>query len=269
MTMEQLIQFETMNDTERICAIESILKASGFQEVEKHSRGSKALTNYCYIKQGVPYVFVVIINETKGYHTWTLIDYSTYEDLVVRKHQVFRAEQCHHKTKYSIQFGASNIRVHDYVFPQAQAVDHISGHKSINIRELLRPCTSAQNMKNTLRYCNVDKKTNSFYMKAPSMTPEEKIRLAQLGFTFKNYARGSYIYSPSYNTLGECYTMVNQFERHYFKEFAFNPLTNFEYTWYAVVLQKMLGCMSDLELVEYNRSYWIRRRPEDAEYYML
>lgn len=63
--------------------------------------------------------------------------------------------------------------------------------------------------------------------------------------------------------------MINKFEQHFFGAFAFNPLMNFEYTWHALILQKMLGCMSDLELMEYNRSYWIRRRPEDAEYYML
>ena len=159
--------------------------------------------------------------------------------------------------------------MHDYVLPHAQAVDHVTGHKSINIKELLRPCTASQNMKNVLRYCNVDKKTNSFYMKAPETTPEDRIRLAQLGFTFKNYARGSYLYSPRYNTLGECLTMVNQFERHYFGAFAFNPLDNYEYTWYALVLQKMLGTFTELQLREYNRSYWLRNRPEDAEYYML
>lgn len=269
MLTNQLLQFEDMSDIQRIQTITSILVANGAKRVEKTSRGKKNLINVYYLREGVPYVFVEIINKDKPYYTWTLIDYSTYYEIVVKKNCVFRAEVCNHAAKMSIQFGASNIRVHDYVLSDAKAVDHLTGCKLINIKEMLRPCNSQQNMKNVLRYCNVNKQKKSFYMKAPSMTPEEKIRLAQLGFTFKHLAKGDYIYSPSYNSLNECYTMVNQFERHYFKEFAFNPLYNFEYTWYALILQKMLGCMTDLELMEYNRSYWIRNRPEDAEYYML
>lgn len=115
----------------------------------------------------------------------------------------------------------------------------------------------------------MDKRNKSFYMKDPNTTAEERIRLVQLGFTIKHLSKGNYLYSPSYNTLGECYTMINKFERHYFREFAFNPLMNFEYTWYALILQKMLGSFSWEDLIDYNRSYWIRRRPEDARYYML
>ena len=94
-------------------------------------------------------------------------------------------------------------------------------------------------------------------------------RMSAGEFTIKHLSKGDYLYSPSYNTLGECYTMINKFERHYFREFAFNPLMNFEYTWYALILQKMLGSFSWEDLIDYNRSYWIRRRPEDARYYML
>lgn len=269
MAMEQLIQFETMNEVQQINAVASILRSNDFQEKVYYSRGSHAIANYCYVKQGVPYVFIVIVNNNKGYTAFNFINYDIYVDLVVNKHQVFRAEVCHDRTKYSVQFGGANVRVHSYILPQAEAVDHASGHKSLNIREMLRPCTPSENMKNVLRYCTVDKKTKSFCMKDPGLSSEERIKLGNMGFKFKSLARGNYIYSPRYNTLGECYTTVNQFERHYFKEFAFNPLYNFEYTWYAVVLQKMLGTFSNLQLVEYNRSYWIRRRPEDAEYYML
>lgn len=269
MALNQLLQFEVMSDIQRIQAIESILMANGAKRIEKTSRKKKNLINIYYLREGIPYVFVVIINRDKNYHTWTLIDYFTYQEIVIKKDCVFRAEQCHDIRKWAIQFGAANVRVHDFVLPEATCVDHIGGHKSINIREMLRPCSPAQNMKNVLRYCNVNKQKKSFYMKAPSMAPEEKIRLAQLGFTFKHLAKGDYIYSPSYNTLGECYIMINKFERHYFREFAFNPLMNFEYTWYALILQKMLGSFSWEDLIDYNRSYWIRRRPEDARYYML
>ena len=265
----QLVQFEDMNDIQRIQAIESILMAHGAKRIEKTSRRKKNLSNIFYLRQGVPYVFVVIINRDKGYYTWTLIDYSTYQEIVVKQNQIFRAEQCHHEKKWSIQYGAANVRVHDFVLPNASAVDHVTGCKLINIKEMLRPCNAQENMKNVLRYCTVDKRNKSFYMKDPNTTAEDRIRLGQLGFTIKHLSKGDYIYSPSYNTLGECYTMINQFEQHYFGAFAFNPLMNFEYTWYALILQKMLGCMSDLELMQYNRSYWIRKRAEDAEYYML
>lgn len=269
MALNQLLQFEVMSDIQRIQAIESILMANGAKRIEKTSRKKKNLINIYYLREGIPYVFVVIINRDKNYHTWTLIDYFTYQEIVIKKDCVFRAEQCHDIRKWAIQFGAANVRVHDFVLPHAKAVDHVCNHKSVNIRELLRPCTPQENMKNVLRYCNVDKGSKSFYMKDPNTTAEERIRLVQLGFTIKHLSKGDYLYSPSYNTLGECYTMINKFERHYFREFAFNPLMNFEYTWYALILQKMLGCMSDLELMEYNRSYWIRHRSEDAEYYML
>lgn len=269
MALNQLLQFEVMSDIQRIQAIESILMANGAKRIEKTSRKKKNLINIYYLREGIPYVFVVIINRDKNYHTWTLIDYFTYQEIVIKKDCVFRAEVCHHDKKMSIQYGAANVRVHDFVLPYAKAVDHACGHKSVNIREMLRPCNSQENMKNVLRYCNIDKRNKSFYMKDPNTTPEERIRLVQLGFTIKHLSKGDYIYSPSYSTLEECYTMINKFEQHFFGAFAFNPLMNFEYTYYALVLQKMLGCMSDLELMEYNRSYWIRRRPEDAEYYML
>lgn len=269
MALNQLIQFEDMTDEQRIQAIVNILMANGAQRVVRYSRGKKSIMNIDYIREGVPYVFTEIINTDKGYHTFNFIDYDIYNELVVNKGYIFRAEQCHDIRKWSIQYGPANVRVHSYVIPYAKAVDHICGHKSVNIRELLRPCNSQENMKNVLRYCHVNKAKKSFYMKYPNTTPEERIRLAELGFTIKHLSKGDYLYSPEYNTLGECYTMVNQFERHFFGAFAFNPLMNYEYTWYALVLQKMLGCMSDLELMEYNRSYWIRRRAEDAEYYML
>ena len=269
MVLNQLMQFEVMSELQRIRLIQSILTSSGYQMLKVQSRVRKYITNYCYTKQGVPYVFIVIENKGKGYVAWTLIDYDVYQDLVINKGHVFRAEQCHHKAKYSIQFGPANVRVHSYVLPQASTVDHITGCKFINIRELLRPCTPQQNMKNVLRYCNVDIKNKSFYMKALELTPADKARLKQLGFTLKHLSKGDYLYSPRYNTLVDCYTVINQFERHFFGEFAFNPLLNFEYTWYALVLQKMLGTFSEHDLMEYNRSYWIRRRPADAEYYML
>ena len=148
MVLNQLLQFENMSDIQRIQAIESILMANGAKRIEKTSRRKKNLSNIFYLRQGVPYVFVVIINRDKGYYTWTLIDYSTYQELVVKQNQIFRAEQCHHEKKWSIQYGAANVRVHDFVLPNASAVDHICGNKSVNIRELLRPCTPQENMKN-------------------------------------------------------------------------------------------------------------------------
>ena len=269
MSLNQLMQFENMDDVQRIQVIGSILMANGAKRIVRYSRGKKSIVNIDYIREGIPYVFIEIINNDKGYHTFNFIDYDIYNELVVNKGYVFRAEVCHHDKKMSIQYGAANVRVHDFVLPHAKAVDHVCNHKSVTIRELLRPCTPQENMKNVLRYCNVDKRNKSFYMKDPNTTAEERIRLVQLGFTIKHLSKGDYLYSPSYNTLGECYTMINKFERHYFREFAFNPLMNFEYTWYALILQKMLGSFSWEDLIDYNRSYWIRRRPEDARYYML
>lgn len=115
MALNQLLQFEVMSDIQRIQAIESILMANGAKRIEKTSRKKKNLINIYYLREGIPYVFVVIINRDKNYHTWTLIDYFTYQEIVIKKDCVFRAEQCHDIRKWAIQFGAANVRVHDFV----------------------------------------------------------------------------------------------------------------------------------------------------------
>lgn len=269
MILNLLNRFEAMDDVGRISAIEALLLANGAERIEKTSRGRKDLINIFYISPNMPYVFVVIIHNGKGYHNFTLIDYDVYDSLVVNQNQIFRAAQCHHKKKWSIQYGAANIRLHDYVLPDAKNVDHITGHKSLNTRDVLRPCTPQQNMKNVLRYCVVDKNNNSFTIKDTFTTPEDRLRLGLKGFECKTLTKGAYIHSPEYKTLSDCYAVVNQFEQHYFGEFAFNPLMNYEDTWHAFVLQKMIGDFTELELQDYNRDYWKRRRPEDARYYML
>lgn len=111
MALNQLLQFEVMSDIQRIQAIESILMANGAKRIEKTSRKKKNLINIYYLREGIPYVFVVIINRDKNYHTWTLIDYFTYQEIVIKKDCVFRAEQCHDIRKWAIQFGAANVSV--------------------------------------------------------------------------------------------------------------------------------------------------------------
>ena len=152
MSLNQLMQFENMDDVQRIQVIGSILMANGAKRIVRYSRGKKSIVNIDYIREGIPYVFIEIINNDKGYHTFNFIDYDIYNELVVNKGYVFRAEQCHDIRKWAIQFGAANVRVHDFVLPYAKAVDHICSNKSVNIRELLRPCTPQENMKNVLRY---------------------------------------------------------------------------------------------------------------------
>lgn len=66
MSLNQLMQFENMDDVQRIQVIGSILMANGAKRIVRYSRGKKSIVNIDYIREGIPYVFIEIINNDKG-----------------------------------------------------------------------------------------------------------------------------------------------------------------------------------------------------------
>lgn len=275
MLVQDLGMFEGLSLGEQIAKVREILENEGFKPHIVISKTAKHLVNYHYTKPGVNYVFSIVINKKEGITLYNLMDLDVYNALVNQcsgNGLILRANK-RSDGKYCVMFGGCNIRLHGFVLLDEAMVDHISGNPLINIEELLRGCDPMSNMKNKCQYCKIDKKNHSFSLRDTFddsvLDISRRVALVNQGFTFKSVRGRKRIISPSYPTMSDCYQAVNQFEQKYFGGFNFNPLVNFEDTWYAIVLHKMIGLGTDTDIKDYNRDYWKKYRPEDAEYYCL
>lgn len=253
---------ELLNEVDSIDEITKLLDAEGFK-LAIRKRG--CLENYFYHKDGVVFVFALIYKTKSKKFFYTLMDYPVYTSRIESDASVILN---------AVQRGMGDYKVvarnRDYINEpihrwavdcDGRQVDHKTHNALINIREYLTACTSAENNRNKPCYCKIGRKSFS----APASLVTDVAALCDAGFSI---SRGR-IHSPLYDTVAEMRNALDSFESKYLGSFRYNPLIDFQNTWYALVVQKMLGGISDVELYEYNRAYMLKNHADIAQYYQL
>lgn len=257
---------EKMTLAEQIAKVADLLEESGCTIVQRSRRG---ITNLFYYKEGGDYVYGLIYKEKGNILYYTLMDYSTYKDIIEPDESIILNWIKRTMRDYKIV-----LRNHEYVnVPlhrlaidcEGRQVDHKTHNACINIKDYLAACSNKENSINKKFYCKVDKKSKSFSAPASIVDSVSRISLCNNGFK----PNGGRLCSPEYGTKAELYAALDAFEAKYLGSFRYNPLVDFSNTWYALVIQKMLGGISDTDLYEYNRVYMINNHAKIAEYYQL
>lgn len=272
--------FETLDDAARVNEICKMLGEGNFN-VDVRCNRSNSVSCTFYSKDGVAYVFCKISRLKTGEVNWTFVDSKLYEELsdttifdfleevksggaLVFKGIVLRGGVGIEYNDDGKRPCYNNDRLHRKVV-SGDSVDHITHNRCINIKECLRGCTPAQNNLNKPFYSKVANDKKSFSAPVKVVEGVSREFLKKHGFEVK----GKRVYSKRYDTMAEMYDALNAFEMKCLGEYCYNPLVDYTDTWYALVIQKMFGAFTELELKEYNRDYMIRNRPDIAEYYQL
>lgn len=274
-----LKSFEGLSYFGKLYKIDEMLEGAGFAFKEnERKRGKRNIKNYYYIKDGVDYVFCVIHNTDPDIKEeykllFTIMDKEVYEKYIEPDENIILNGVIRGMGDVKITLRGnkySNIPRNKPLHRLAVAcenkqVDHKTHNACINIAEYLTPCVGAENCKDKRFYTKVSDNKRYFSVRASILSEDDRIALLQRGYKFK---RGR-VYSPEYNSADDMYTALNEFESKYLGAFRYNPLIDFTDTWYALILQKMLGLLSDADLYEYNRNYMIANHADIAEYYQL
>lgn len=262
---------EGLGELERRIEIYKLFEGKVFA-TERRLKGSEktGVENVFFINKELSHVFCFIYSNKTETISWTLMNYSTYKDVFVSNPDAILYKVHVKKKQYKIVVagGKYNYVAFHRVVTSCEGkkqVDHITHNTYINIKEYLRNCTSEENNKNKAFCSKIDKDKKSFSTTIEGISDSERVILSQNGYRLKEYK----VYSPEFETTSEMYKALNAFETKYLGEFRYNPLVDFKETWYALVIQKMLGGISDEELHEYNREYMIKNHEDIAEYYQL
>ena len=270
LAMSLLKSIEAMGEVDKIYTIADMLEKAGFECIErKRESGKKNLINYFYTKSGVDYVFCVIHNVRKNQICWTLIDYSTYESQIVANPDVIMNYIQREMGDFKIVLRSEsfiNTPIHRLVVDcKGKQVDHKTHNSYINIEEYLSSCTNKENCRNKKFYSKVDEDNLSFSVPASIVSDDERLSLLSRKFQ----VIGGRLISPEFNSEDDMYEALNAFESRHLGQFRYNPLIDFTDTWHALVIQKMLGDISDADLYEYNRNYMLSHHEDIVKYYRL
>lgn len=284
------------NDEERIAMLERILLDNGF-DVEIHYSSQNNITVF-YTKENIDTVYCVLLDweEVK----MTIIDKDVFLEM---------ARDSEDKAKtFSLTVSKSTNEIHTYSsgkpcpvyhlafhtskYAKNIGVDHITRHVGINIREYLRVCSNAENNLNKRPVLRVsaddvlkfEKDKDGYYFSV------SKGRVSKSDIqTLKN---GGYkleatrIISPKLESEDELSKEVNKviamintkvlidfatkLVNMKKSQFNYNPLLDFEDTWYALVLHKLFpNNISRQDVENYNRAYFRKNHQEIAEVYNL
>lgn len=262
---------EGLGELERRIEIYKLFEGKVFA-TERRLKGSEktGVENVFFINKELSHVFCFIYSNKTETISWTLMNYSTYKDVFVSNPDAILYKVHVKKKQYKIVVNGgkySYVAFHRVVTSceSKDQVDHITHNTYINIEEYLRPCTNEENSRNKVFRSKIDKDKKSFFLRMTGLSDSDKFILLQNGYKLE----GDEIHSPKFETTSEMYKALNAFETKYLGEFRYNPLVDFKETWYALVIQKMLGGISDEELHEYNREYMIKNHKDIAEYYQL
>lgn len=262
---------ESLDDAKKIIAIADKLEEEGFTIVYRRRKGKglkNNIENIFYTKDGVDYVFCVIHKIKENVFYYTIMDYKIYENIIASNQDVIINWNERNMGDFKIVLrggGYVNIPLHRLAIEcTGLQVNHKTHNPCININEYLSACTAAQNLKDKSCYATISDDKKSFSFPLSTVSTEDSISLLSKGFSFKDR-----IYSPEYPSSKEMYSALDNFENKYLGAFRYNPLIDCVNTWYVLVVQKMLGSISDVDLYEYNRRYMIEHRADIAEYYQL
>ena len=140
-------------------------------------------------------------------------------------------------------------------FEDTLEVDHISHNHCIATREMLRTCTHEQNIVNKKFSVKVDVNKNIFEVK--NRVPDEDRRF----FINQGYCLNkNRIISPAFSSMDEMYKALNAYEKRYLGEYRYNPLSDFEETWYAYALFRFTNLYSAEDIMKYQRDYYLRTK---------
>lgn len=268
---------EGLGELERRIEIYKLFEGKVFA-TERRLKGSEktGVENVFFINKELSHVFCFIYSNKTETISWTLMNYSTYKDVFVSNPDAILYKVHVKNTQYKIVVNGgkySYVAFHRVVTSceSKDQVDHITHNTYINIKEYLRNCTAGENNKNKAFCSSIAEDKKSFSITIEGISDSERVILLQNGYRLD---RGDSIdrfrvCSPEFETTSEMYKALNAFETKYLGEFRYNPLVDFKETWYALVIQKMLGGISDEELHEYNREYMIKNHKDIAEYYQL
>lgn len=262
--------FETMNNLDKIFTIADLLESAGFTiEYRRRSQGHKNIENFIYVKDGVDYVFCVIHKIKENEFLYTLMDYRTYMVHIKPNPDIIINYMMRQMGDYKIVLRDKehkNTPIHRLAIDcEGKQINHKSHNACLNIGEYLIACTNAENCKDKAFYSKIADDKKSFSAPTSILGDKDKILLLGKGFQIK----GGRLQSPEYKSLDDMYTALNEFETRYLGKFRYNPLIDFTDTWYALVIQKMFGDISDTDLYEYNRQYMLSNHSDIAEYYQL
>lgn len=261
---------ESLDTAQRIIKIADMLESQGFNvEYRRRQHSKKNIVNYFYSKDGVDYVYCVIYKLKENQIYYTLIDYSTYRDVIIPNPDIILNWVIRQMGDLKIVMRSEkfiNVPVHRVAVDCAgREINHKTHNACINISEYLNVCSSAENSRDKVFYSRVSDDMKSFSVPVSVVNDNERINL--LSKNYKVY-RGR-VYSPEFESTEEMYTALNAFEDKFLGKYRYNPLVDFSDTWYALVIQKMFGDISDVDLYEYNREYMIKNHADITEYYQL
>lgn len=265
---QMLQKFESLELREQICALLDMLEAQGYTDVERKGARS-SIMNYFYSRDNCDYVFAVIHKKEEKEIFYAFMDKRTYVECIEARKGVILNNCVRNMKDYKIILSGDkwdNEMLHKVALEgEKDNVDHISHNAAINIKELLRPCSAKENSMNKPLHCKVAKNKLLFRVNKNLVKADDYKFLHDNDFEFTV----SKVISPTYTTKEELYAAINKFEEKCFGEFRYNPLKDFSETWYALVICKMLGVLTEDELYEYNRQYMRRWHKDIAEYYQL
>ena len=200
---------------------------------------------------------------------YTIMDFKVYEKVIVPNTDIIINWNERNMKDFKIVLRSKdyvNVPLHRLAIEcTGLQVNHKTHNACINISEYLSACTADQNSKDKDCYTTISDNKKSFSAPLSTVSTEDSISLLSKGFRFTKER----IYSPEYPTSKEMYSALDNFENKYLGAFRYNPLIDCVNTWYVLVVQKMLGSISDVDLYEYNRRYIIEHRADIAEYYQL
>ena len=171
-----------------------------------------------------------------------------------------------------------------------KAIDHVTRHMGINIREFLRVCTNKENnlnkrpvlRKSEKEILKIQEDEKYFSFSKCRLTKSDLKSLKNDGYTVK----GNRVTSPKFESDTKLEQekkkvldmisnrLVDKFEIRLENmeesEFNYNPLFDFEDTWYALFLYKLFpNNISRRNVEDYNKDYFRRNHKEIAKVYNL
>lgn len=264
--------FEGLSEEGKISLMEGILAGESFH-LDKRL-GRCGLENHFYSKEGADGVFCSITGGRSNQAMISVMDRDTYEShfrgTEAKDSRVLCPKERNNRDFKVVchSGGCNNMTLHHMVtgcLESGQAVDHMTHHLGINIRDYIRVCSPQENNFNKKYYSKVSDDGLSFSMPDKTSSADERKALKNKGYTIS----GGRLCSPKFSTKAEMYAELNRLEGVYLKEFRYNPLIDFKETWYAFVLCKVLGIISEEEMKAYNRIYHVSRDSKLADYYQI
>lgn len=140
-------------------------------------------------------------------------------------------------------------------------VDHIYGHRLINIKEGLRPVSKEKNAVNRKAQCNkckIHHTNNKYFFKDNKfnkywLTDDIQKKLTKKGFSFTQCKNKGYciVTSPYYDSKDEAYFEINKFEDLVYADYRYRPEYDLSESFYIAVMCFIMGYIKKTEISTY------------------